>query len=32
MASDLPDALKEAMAGRRFISPGCELPHDIAQL
>jgi DNA-binding NarL/FixJ family response regulator len=30
MASDLPDALKEAVAGRRFVSPGCEIPHDIA--
>lgn len=29
MASDLPDALKEALAGRRFISPGCELFDEV---
>jgi DNA-binding NarL/FixJ family response regulator len=29
MASDLPDALKEARAGRRFISPGCEISGEL---
>lgn len=29
MASDLPAALKEVLAGRTFISRGCEFPDDI---
>lgn len=32
MASDLPNALHEATAGRRFVSPGCEMPDDLAPL
>ena len=32
MASDLPDALKEAEAGRRFVSPGCDIAGEIISL
>ena len=31
MASDLPDALKEVLAGRRYISPGCDIPSDVTE-
>ena len=29
MASDLPHALKEAQAGRKYVSPGCDIPLDL---
>ena len=32
MASDLPNALKETLAGRRFVSPGCDMPDDLVPL
>jgi DNA-binding NarL/FixJ family response regulator len=29
MATDLPTALEEALAGRRFVSPGCDEPNGL---